>query len=299
MKNKKIIFGSLLLLAFASAPSSQLTILSGSDQATQYSLAQDIVSIVTDTLKFKIVNKETNGAADNFNQLADPKSQYKLAIIPADFLYYMQAQDMKFNTQKTKNLKVLVPLGYAQIHLVAKASKGFKGLKDLQGNKVAIGSAEQGTYRTALLIQERSDVNFVPMNTNFENSLRDLSTSQISAFFIVSSAPITKLDVNPQSMADQLALVPLEDFNDWAKYYKKDTIFKSEYKWLDHDVPTYSVPTVLVVNESKLSSNERTQVLELKSGIQNRIDKLKATGHPQWKEINLTGWNESDWPLFK
>src|ERR1044071_2455218 len=144
MKHKKIIFGSLMLLAFSSLASlmllsfspgavDQLTILSGSKQATQYRFVQDIETIVAPSLDFKIVNKETKGAADNFNQLSDPKSPYKLAIMQADFLYFMQTQDMQNNTEKTKNLTVVLPLGQQQIHLVTKANRGITGLKNLNG----------------------------------------------------------------------------------------------------------------------------------------------------------------------
>jgi TRAP-type uncharacterized transport system substrate-binding protein len=152
MIHKKNIFTALMFVAFSSVAFGQLTILSGSKQATQYRYAQDIVSIVGPSLDFKILNQDTKGAAYNMDQLTDPKSPYKVAIIQSDYLYYMQTQDMRLNTEKTKSLKVLVPLGYEQIHLVTKASKGYKGLKDLQKKVVAIGSADQGTYTTANLI---------------------------------------------------------------------------------------------------------------------------------------------------
>jgi TRAP-type uncharacterized transport system substrate-binding protein len=126
-----------------------------------------------------------------------------------------------------------------------------------------------------------------------------LNTDKIDAFFIVSSAPIQKLDVNPQSMVDKLVLVPLENFNDWAKYYKPDTIRKAEYKWLDHDIPTYSVHAVLVVNESKLSPAERNEVLKLRSAMQDHYAQLKKSGHQKWSQINFLDWQESDWSYFK
>ncbi len=300
MKYTKNILGSLILLAISSATYAQMAILSGPKQASQYRFVQDIASIVGPSLDFEIVNTETLGAAANFDQLVDPKSPFKVAIIQSDFLYYMQTQDMRLNTSKTKDLKVILPLGGQQIHLVTKPSKGYKGLKDLEKQKVAIGSVEQGTYRTAFLIKERSNVNWTAVNTHFEDAFGALNINDIDAFFIVSSSPIEKLDVNPQTMVDKLALVPLVDFNDWAKYYKPDTIHKSEYKWLDNDIPTFSVPTVLVVNESKLQTeDDRNEIMKLRSAIQNNNEKLKTNGHPKWKEINLYEWTNSDWPMFK
>jgi TRAP transporter TAXI family solute receptor len=299
MKRKRNLLVALMILAFSAGSFGQMTILSGSKQATQYRCVEDIATIVAPSLDFKIVNKETKGSSDNADRLMDPKSLDKLAIIQADYLNYLKTQDMRLNTEKTKNLKVLVPLGYEQIHLVTKASKGYKGLADLEKKVVAIGSADQGTYRTAFLIMERSKVTWIPKNTHFDDCFRALNNDDIDAFFIVSSAPIQKLDINPQSMVEKLALVPLVNFNDWANYYKPDTIHKAEYKWLEQDIPTYSVPAVLVVNESKLTAEDRTNVLNLKSVLQGELEDLKANGHSSWKQVKLMDWNESDWPSFK
>jgi TRAP-type uncharacterized transport system substrate-binding protein len=217
----------------------------------------------------------------------------------ADYLYYMQTQDMRLNEEKTKNLKVLLPLRSQQIHLITKAERGEVGLKNLAGMVVGVGTIEQGTYRTAMLIKDRSRVDFKPINKPVEECYKALTVDEISAFFIVSSAPVEMLDVNPKAMSIKLALVPLENINDWARYHKPDTIRKSDYKWLDHDVPTYGVASVLVVNESKLTDEERRAVLELKSGIESKFEQLKANGHPEWKLVNLSEWSDSDWPHLK
>lgn len=299
MKHKKSFLLSLLLLAISPVVFGQLTILSGSKQATQYRFAEDITTIVAPSLDFKVVNKETNGSSDNFNLLIDPNNLYKLAIMQLDYLFYMQTHDMIMNTEKTKNLKVVVPLGNEQIHLVTKASKGFKGLQELEGKIVAIGSSDQGTYTTASLIKDRSRVFWTSRNIHFDGCLAALNTNEIDAFFIVSSAPVAKLDLNPQSMIDKLVLVPLEDFGEWAKYYTPDTIRKTDYRWLEQNVPTFSVGAVLVVNEGKLSAADRDNVLKLKTTIQNKSEDLKLNGHPTWKQVNLMDWDESDWPLYK
>lgn len=298
MKHKSLLL-SLMLLAFSSVVFGQMTILSGSKQATQYRFAEDIATIVAPSLDFKVVNKETNGSSDNFNQLIDPNNLYKLAIMQLDYLFYMQTHDMIMNTEKTKNLKVLIPLGFEQIHLVSKSSKGLKGLHDLDKKVVAIGSSEQGTYTTASLIKDRSRIFWTSRNIHFDECLSALNTNEIDAFFIVSSAPVAKLDLNPQSMVDKLVLVPLEDFGEWAKYYMPDTIRKTDYRWLEQNIPTFSVGAVLVVNESKLSAGDRENVLKLKTAIQSKFEDLKTSGHPTWKQVNLIDWNESDWPLYK
>ena len=46
-------------------------------------------------------------------------------------------------------------------------------------------------------------------------------------------------------------------------------------------------------------SEERDEVMKLKAAIQGKYEELKASGHPNWKQVNLMDWNESDWPYFK
>ena len=249
---------------------------------------------------------ETTGAAFNYTQLIDPESPHKIALIQSDYLYYMQAKDYRNNTEESKQIKVLLPLANEEIHFVTKANSGLTKLQDL-GKKdsdgkakiVAIGTTDQGTYATANLIKDRSKVFWTSRNIHFDDALNDLFMDRIDAFIFVGSAPVEKLNMNPQSMVEELALLKLENFNDWAKYYHNDTIYAGDYKWLEEDVPTFSVRTLLIVNESKLTEEDKETVNKLAASIQNMYDLLKADGHPKWKEVNFYNWEEADWPMFK
>ncbi|MCB0823336.1 MAG: TAXI family TRAP transporter solute-binding subunit [Bacteroidales bacterium] len=299
MKNKITFLMLALMLVISGFTFAQITILSGPEQGSYYTIAGDIVKAVAPTLGTPIINKPTSGAAYNFEQLADPESPYKIALIQSDYLFYMQAMDSRDNTEKTKNFKVVLPLANEEIHLVTKAQNGIMGLQDLNDKTVAIGTIDQGTYATANLIKDRSEVYWTSRNIHFDQAMNDLHMDHIDAFFFVGSAPVAKLDLNPQAMADDLALVPLEDFNGWARYYQNDTIFAGEYKWLEQDVPTFAVRTLLVVNEAKLTPDDKNKILKLKMAIQNKFDELKMNGHPKWSEVDFSDWDETDWPLFK
>jgi TRAP transporter TAXI family solute receptor len=299
MKLRNLSLAFTAVFALIASTYGQMAILSGSEQASQYQFAEDIVKIVGPDLGIQLSNKSTSGASYNFDQLVDPSTPYKLAIIQADNLYAMQIMDMMNNTNKTKNLKVVLPLSDEQIHFVTKASKGLTRLQDLVKKTVAIGTSDQGTYTTANQIKNRSGIYWSSRNILFEDALKELAMDRIDAFIIVSSAPIQKLAISPQGSVDKLALIPLENFNDWAKYYKADTIRKTDYQWLDKDIPTFSVKSLLVVNEGKLTDEEKNTVMQLKTGILNKYDQLKVSGHPEWKDVNLADWKESDWPMYK
>ena len=299
MKTKITIF--ILLLAGMIVPSamSQITILSGPKQASYYHFVEDMSSLLNSDTKKLVINKESSGAADNFNQLMDPESPIKVAMMQSDYLYFMQAKDLMNNSANTKSLKVILPLANEEIHIVTKKKLYIKGLRDLKNKTVAIGTKSQGTYATANLIKDRSKVYWQSRNIHFNDALKELAVDNIDAFIIVGSAPIEKLEINPQVLKDEPVIVELQDFDGWAKNYSNDTIYAKDYPWLDHDVPTFNVRTVLIVNENKLTDKDREEIKTMVNGILSKHDILKANGHPKWKEVDFGAWSEKDWPLFK
>ena len=97
-----------LLVAAISLPRviGQITILSGPKQASYYRFVDDIAKVVNTDDETLVVNKESSGAAFNYNQLVDPKSPYKVAMMQSDYLYFMQARDMMNNTEDSKKLVI-------------------------------------------------------------------------------------------------------------------------------------------------------------------------------------------------
>ena len=299
MKTKITIL--ILLIAGISLPQvfSQITILSGPKQASYYHFVDDMVKALNTDSETLVINKESSGAAYNYDQLVDPKSPFKVAMMQSDYLYFMQARDMMNNTDKSANLKVVLPLAHEEIHLVTKKSLNINRLQDLDSMTVAIGTKDQGTYATANLIKDRSKVYWKSRNVHFVDALKELAMDRVHAFFIVGSAPIEKLQLDPEVLGDEPVLVELNDFNGWARGYTNDTIYAKDYRWLDKDVPGFSVRTLLLVNENKLNETEKKEVRQIMNGFLNKYDKLKHEGHPKWKEVDFGNWNEADWPMMR
>lgn len=299
MKSKISLFILLMVTFSITSLYSQITILSGPSQASYYEFVEDMEKVLNTDSEKLVINKESSGAAFNFDQLVDPKSPIKVVMMQSDYLYYMESLDFRDNTDKTKSVKVILPLAHEEIHVVTKERLGFTKLQDLDSMTVAIGTKNQGTYATANLIKDRSQTYWRSRNIPFADALKELSMDRAHAFMIVGSAPLPKLNINPQALLEEISLVELQDYNDWAKYYDHDTIYAKDYKWLEKDVPTFSVRTVLVVNESKLNDLDRKAISKLVNGIMGKYDVLKAQGHPKWKEVKFDNWDESDWPMYK
>jgi TRAP transporter TAXI family solute receptor len=285
MKFNKLILLTTIFFLSSGLAFCQMIILSGPEKGSYNSFAGDIVSVLGDKNGIKLLNRTTGGSAYNFKQLTGTAPGDKMALIQSDYMNLMKAEDKLNNTNKTGSLKVVLQLAPEEIHFVAKRSSGLKKLQDLENKKVAVGQEDQGSSATGKLIKERSKVNWTTFYAGYDQLLSDLSTGKIDAFLLVGSAPVSLLEIDPQTMTDGGTLLELEDFNGWAKYYENDTIYASDYKWLEKDIPTFSVRTLLVVNEAKLTNAEKQTVEAIRSGIIQNLDVLRKQGHPKWKEV--------------
>lgn len=300
MKTKSILV-IIVFTVFTNAISfAQMRLLSGPDQGAYYAFAEDIISVTTDSANVPIMNYKTDGAAYNFEVLVAPLSDYKVAFMQMDYLYFMQARDAQNNTEKTKHLKVLLPMAKEEIHIISKESTGLKKLSDLGANKkVGIGSQEQATYSTAFYINDKTQLNWSARNYPFGKSLQHLMLGELDAFFFVGTSPVKKFNVMPQGFKDELTLLTVDNFKGWAKNYEPSVIKAGEYQWLENDVPTFAVQTVLLVNEEKLTDDDKVLLKELVAKLKANKANLATEGHPKWAEIDFEAWDESKWPMLK
>jgi TRAP transporter TAXI family solute receptor len=285
MKINKQSLVILFLILSSAQVNSQISILSGPEKGSYNRFVSDIVTVLGEKNGINLINKTTGGSAYNFKSITEPGSSFKIALIQSDYMNLMVAEDKLNNTNKTGSLKILMPLATEEIHFIAKKSSGLKKLQDLNMKKVGIGNEDQGSFATGKIIKERSKVFWYPYEVGFGEMLKELSAGKIDAGLMVGSAPIDMLDIDPQVMIDGFVLLELDDFNGWARYYENDTIYQGDYKWLEHNIPTFGVRTLLVVNESKLTSEEKKAVAAVQAGIIQNLDYLKKQGHPKWKTV--------------
>lgn len=265
---------------------SQMTILSGPERGSYHHFVDDIVKLLGEKNGILLENQTSEGSAASFKALIDPDSDHKIALIQSDYLHLMEAEDKVNNTYKTSSLKVVMPLATEQIHMVARKSSGLTSLQDLDKKIVGIGNENQGGFATARRMRVQSKVDWRTQYVSFDQMLSRLSDKSIDVALVVGSAPLEMFEIDPQIMVDGMVLLELEDTG-WATYYDKDVISSDSYEWLDKDIPTFGVRTLLLVNESKLNDEEATTVSVIKSSIIEHIEQLKTQGHPKWSTVVL------------
>jgi TRAP transporter TAXI family solute receptor len=276
----------------------QMIILSGPEKGSYFEFVNDMIGATELDSIFEFTNVSTNGSAYNFDQLVDPNTPVKMVMMQSDYLYYQQMLDDKNNTDRTEAVSILLPLAYEEIHIVTRDEHKLNKLEDLKGKLVACGTESTGTYATAILIKDRSRVFWNTRVIHFDQALKELLGMQIDAFIVVGTAPLEKLNFNPQTMVTQLSLMNLTNVNDWAKYYTPEVIEAGTYKWLENDVSTFGVQSVLVVNESKLNEDDRLLIDLLTQSVKIHYTTLVETGHPKWAEVNFANWDPTNWRVY-
>ena len=56
---------------------------------------------------------------------------------------------------------------------------------------------------------------------------------------------------------------------------------------------------MVLAKQKILTEEDRTEISKLVEGLKANLPVLQEQGHPKWKEVDLSGWDANDWPLYK
>jgi len=286
----------------------QIQVLSGIEHGTYFKIAHEMNKYLpeqtvkkdgeTATVDFLDV-RATQGSNFNFDLIVDEEHPAKAAIVQLDLLLNKKTDDMINNTSLTDDILVLMPLVMEDIHLVTKKGSPIHKIEDLEGMTVGIGKATEGTYSTAMYIQNVSKIPWNNRNISSQDAMKALLLDKIDAFFMVAGAPVQMLAANPVNSPLQLQLAEVDNIKGWADYYTPLTLTSDYYPFLKANVDTYSVPSVVIVNKKKLSEEDIALLKEWRSGIINNIDDLKSFGHKSWQTADPSQWDSNIWPVLE
>lgn len=308
MKNKiTLLLASIFILAGINLQA-QIQVLTGAENGTYDKVAKEMNKYLP-ALTFEkdgeskevpfLKTKATQGSNFNFDNLINPKNDAEAAFMQLDLLLLKKSEDMINGTEFCKDLLVLMPLGKEEIHLLTKKGSPINSLKSLEGKTVGIGTPSEGTYSTAMYIQNTAKIGWNNKNINTQDCFKALLLDQIDAFFMVVAAPSQMLQAIPVNSPLKLQMGTVENINGWADYYTPITLASSTYPWLEADISTFSVPSVIVINKSKITEEEMALMKEWKANVIENLDQLQAYGHPSWDTATPAKWNVNIWPTIE
>lgn len=275
------LFIALLLLS-NSTTKAQIEVYSGIEGASNYRMAQELQKLNPALIKVM----PSSGSAENFEKV----KAGSVAFMQYDVLQYRLLQDLKNGTNKADSIKVILTLGNEQIHFIARTESGINSIRDLNdpAKKIAIGSEGQGTAITASIIKRVTGSQWTDVNYSFREALKALLTKEIDGFFFVGNAPVASLNIFsklPASEQAKIKLVPLSS-TQVDRSYEPSVIRAGTYQWVDYDVQTYNVKSVLITKTTGETAMQKEKVKQISNIIQTNQLKLQQQ-NPLWKGIDI------------
>jgi TRAP transporter TAXI family solute receptor len=297
---RRIVATALLSLVVGLAPASaaefEKNIMTGGPQGTYIQIGRDVATLGK-TCGLTLNVKESAGSLENFVGVRNRRNT-QFGIVQSDVLEYLktfEAGDAEVQ-QAVRGVRIMFPLYNEEIHVLAR--KDIADMKDLAGKKVAIGVKDSGTFLTASLILDILQVKTgerVPLNP--DAALPKLVSGEIDAFFYVAGAPAALFTKNPIDGA-KFHLLPITEAPLLATY-TPSRIDAGTYGFQQAPVDLIAVKAVMMTYDYDVKRNAYQRescnaVSDFSSLIINNLDKLQATGHPKWKDVDLTalppGW---------
>jgi TRAP transporter TAXI family solute receptor len=264
----------------------------GGPTGTYYQFGLNLKQLVEKYgIKLDVANSD--GSVENvFAVYKRPKTQ--MGIVQSDVLAFVA----KVETDPVlkliaKKIKMVFPLYNEEVHLVGRSD--IVDFDDLEGKRVAIGQEGSGTYLTAKLLFEVSDINPSAMMTiGADEALSLVKAGEVDALFYVAGYPV-KLFSDQVMQTDGLALIPITN-KSIVEFYPETEIPAQTYAWQGEVVKTVAVKSVLVSYDFRMANCQN--VGRFADILEYNIDWLRENGHPKWKSVDLEyplkGWEQYD-----
>ncbi|WP_244482270.1 TAXI family TRAP transporter solute-binding subunit [Rhizobium sp. Root1204] len=285
-----------LALTPVSAAEFEKNIMTGGPQGTYIQIGRDIAALGK-SCSLTLNVKESAGSLENFVGVRNSRNT-QFGIVQSDVLEYLktfEADDPEVQ-QAVRGVRIMYPLYNEEIHVLARTD--VKDMGDLAGKKVAVGVKDSGTFLTSSLVLDILQVKTgerVPLNP--DAALPKLLAGEIDAFFYVAGAPAALFKNNPIDGA-KFHLVPITEAPLLATY-TPSRIDGGTYAFQKEPVELIAVKAVMMTYDYDVKRNAYQResckaVSEFSNLILNNLDKLQASGHPKWKDADLTalppGW---------
>jgi len=267
-------------------------IITGNKRGTYYQFGLNLAQLVK-SRGIKLNVFDSAGSVQNVMAVyKTPGTQ--LGIVQSDVLAFIAKVGTDPALKKiASRTRMVFPLYNEEIHLLAQ--REIKDFDDLNGKSVAIGEEGSGTYLTARILLEISDVkprDLVPIGT--DEALAQLKQGKIDAMFYVAGFPV-KLFAEGVVAGDGLALVPITN-KSILEFYPSAQIPANTYSWQDQAIDTAAVKAVLVSYDFRGATCE--YVGKLAKTLNDNLEWLRTNGHPKWKSVDLNfplkGWEQYD-----
>ena len=292
---KRSLFSIVLLIIIvvgSVAYAQDMGITTGNKRGTYYQFGLNLAQLMK-SRNIKLNVLDSAGSVQNVYAVYKAPG-VQLGIVQSDVLAFITKIQTDANLARVAGkTRMVFPLYNEEVHLIGQ--QGIVDFDDLADRVVAIGEEGSGTYLTAKILFEVSEVKpreLVAIGT--DEGLAQLKQRKIDAMFYVAGQPV-KLFSEGVTAQDKLALIPITN-KSILDFYLDVQIPAKTYEWQDQLVNTIAVKAVLVSYDFRGINCDN--VGKFAKTLQDNLEWLKANGHPKWKSVDLNapvkGWEQYD-----
>jgi len=292
---KRTLFSIVLLIIIvvgSVAYAQDMGITTGNKRGTYYQFGLNLAQLMK-SRNIKLNVLDSAGSVQNVYAVYKAPG-VQLGIVQSDVLAFITKIQTDANLARVAGkTRMVFPLYNEEVHLIGQ--QGIVDFDDLADRVVAIGEEGSGTYLTAKILFEVSEVKpreLVAIGT--DEGLAQLKQRKIDAMFYVAGQPV-KLFSEGVTAQDKLALIPITN-KSILDFYLDVQIPAKTYEWQDQLVNTIAVKAVLVSYDFRGINCDN--VGKFAKTLQDNLEWLKANGHPKWKSVDLNapvkGWEQYD-----
>lgn len=299
MKIKTILAMALFIVASIGSLHAQefkKNIMTGGAKGTYIQIGRDLASLGGECGLTLNVN-ESAGSLQNLVDVKKRKNT-QFGIVQSDVLEYVQtyARDDTELQRSLYGVRIMFPLYNEEVQVLA--SRDITRLSDLSGRKVAIGKKDSGTFLTATLVFDILRIKDADrLAVGAAEALPMLLNGEIDAIFYVAGAP-TKLFSDVAIDGAKFHLLDILEPELLATYTPAE-IAGGTYPFQPEPVSVVAVKAVLMTYDYKPNKNPYHKescktVSDFSSIVLTNLERLRKTGHPKWRDVDLSelppGW---------
>ena len=296
---RRVILGTALLLAVSGlgrAAEVERSIMTGGPKGTYIQIGRDIARL-SETCGKPLNVVESAGSLENFAAVRNRRNT-QFGIVQSDVLDYLktfESEDKELQ-KAVRGVRIMFPLYNEEVHVLARTD--IASMKDLAGKRIAVGKKDSGTYLTSSLMLDILQVkDGKRLAINPDEAMPKLLSGEIDALFYVAGAPaalFANSDIDPA----KFHLVPITEEPLLASYIPAK-IEAGTYPFQKTEVEAVAVKAVLMTfdYDAKGKAYQREScraVSDVSNLILTHLDELMKSGHPKWKQVDLTalppGW---------
>jgi len=289
----------LFLANQATAQNFAKNIMTGGPSGTYIQIGKDLADIGR-SCGYDLNVVESAGSLENLVAVKR-RSNTQFGIVQSDVLEYVRTHSAADPELKRSlfGVRIMYPLYNEEVHLLA--TRNIENVMDLANKRVAIGKIDSGTYLTSSLILDIMRLDSVKrVSIGASEALGKLLSGEIDALFYVAGAP-TKLFQNADIDGSQFHLVGIQD-TPLTTAYVPSQIEAGLYPFQQEPVDVVAVKAVLMTYDFDPRKNSYHKssckaVADVAGSLLSNFDRLRTSGHPKWKDVDLEavppGWRIS------